>query len=78
MPEYRAYAVDDDGRFVGFEPLICVDDAAAIIRSRRLLGGTKIEVWSGPRLVSSAAKQPAEALTHEIQEGSMVPKSATT
>ena len=34
MPEYRAYSVGDDGRFTGFEPLVCADDAEAIKKAR--------------------------------------------
>jgi hypothetical protein len=30
MPEYRAYPVGIDGHFIGFEPLVCADDAGAI------------------------------------------------
>ena len=28
--EYRAYTVGSDGRFIGFEPLVCADDPEAI------------------------------------------------
>jgi len=51
MPEYRANFVGDDEHFVGFEPMICRDDAEAITRARRLLDTHDIEVWSGERLV---------------------------
>jgi len=51
MPEYRAYSVDSDGHFIGFEPLICADDAEAITQARHMLDGKDIELWSGPRLV---------------------------
>jgi hypothetical protein len=43
--------VGDDEHFVGFEPMICRDDAEAITRARRLLDTHDIEVWSGERLV---------------------------
>jgi hypothetical protein len=33
--EYRAYSVDHDGHFVGFEALICTDDAEAIEKAKR-------------------------------------------
>jgi len=39
MAEYRAYTVGRDGHFLGFEPLICSDDAEAIEKAKRLLGG---------------------------------------
>ena len=34
MAEYRAYTVGDDGRFSGFEPFVCGDDAEAIELAR--------------------------------------------
>ena len=51
MPDYRAYLVDTDGHFQGFEPLVCLDDNEAIDEAKRLLDGHDIELWSGPRLV---------------------------
>ena len=51
MPEYRAYAVGEDGHFIGFEPVVCADDAEAIIKAERLLNGHHIELWKGERLV---------------------------
>ena len=51
MVEYRAYSVDRDGHFVGFEALICNDDAEAIEKAKRLVHGYAIELWSGDRLV---------------------------
>jgi hypothetical protein len=52
MAEYRAFTVGVDGHFVGFEPIVCNDDAAAIERARRLLKGHDIEIWSGGRLIA--------------------------
>jgi hypothetical protein len=51
VPEYRAYIVGVDGRFIGFEPLICRDDGEAVAKAKRLLAGHDVEVWSGERLV---------------------------
>ena len=51
MAEYRAYVVGEDDHFVGFEPMICRDDAEAITKARRLVDGHDIELWSGDRLV---------------------------
>jgi hypothetical protein len=48
MPEYRAYTVGDDGRFTG-----CVDDVEAFKKTRVLAQRHGVELWSGPRLVSS-------------------------
>jgi hypothetical protein len=51
MTKYRVYEVGADGRFIGFEPMICADDEEAIETARRLFKDSHIEVWSGPRLV---------------------------
>jgi len=51
MPEYRAYLVGPDGHFVGFEPLVCADDAKAIEKAEQLVDGDDVELWNGGRLV---------------------------
>ena len=51
MTEYRLFKVGADGHFIGFEPLVCDDDAQAVERAKRLLDGCDIEIWSGDRLV---------------------------
>jgi hypothetical protein len=77
MPDYRAYAVGDDGRFNGYEPLVCANDEEAITKAKILARRHGIELRSGPRLIGSIPKQRARAVTHEIHEGCMVPKPAT-
>jgi hypothetical protein len=52
MGEYRAFTVDIDGHFIGFEPLKCANDAEAIEKAKRLVDGHAIELWSGERLVT--------------------------
>ena len=51
MEEYRAYFVGRDGHFIGFEPIVCADDAAAIESAKRLVNRHGIELWNGARLV---------------------------
>ena len=51
MVEYRAYTVDRDGHFLGFEPLVCANYAEAIEQAKRLVDDHAIELWSGERLV---------------------------
>ena len=76
MPEYRAYTVGDDGRVNGFEPFVCANDEEAIKKAGMLSQRDGVELWSGPRLVSSIPKRSARAVTHEVIEGRMVPKPA--
>jgi hypothetical protein len=52
VTEYRAYFVGRDGHFIGFEALVCADDAEAIEKAGRLVGRYAIELWSGERLVT--------------------------
>jgi hypothetical protein len=76
MPEYRAFIVGVDGHFIGFEPLVCADDEAAIERVKRLSTHDAIELWSGLRLVHSSPRPERKAISHEIHQGRMVPKPA--
>jgi hypothetical protein len=59
MVDYRVYRVGADGHFVGYEPLICRDDAEAIEKAKRLVDGHDVELWSGPRLVIRISCKPA-------------------
>jgi hypothetical protein len=61
MPEYRAYQVGLDGHFIGYEPLVCANDAEATEQVQHLVDGHDVELWSGPRLVVKLqAKTPQE------------------
>jgi hypothetical protein len=51
MADHRAYTVGLDGRFLGFEFLVCADDAEAIKKAKLLVGDRPIEVWNGARFV---------------------------
>jgi hypothetical protein len=44
MTEYRAYTVGTDGRFNGYEPLICVNDSETIENTKRLSGQYPVEL----------------------------------
>lgn len=52
MARYRAYAVQFDGNFDGYESLSCDDDAEAIGEAQRLANNSAIELWSGERFVA--------------------------
>jgi hypothetical protein len=51
MPEYRAYRVGVDGHFIGFDPLICDNDAEATEKAKRLVHHHDVELWTGARMV---------------------------
>lgn len=51
MANYRAYALGQDGHFVGVQALVCADDAEAIATARRLFQGQVVELWCGDRLI---------------------------
>jgi hypothetical protein len=51
MPEYRAYTVGDDDRFIDSTPMVCVDDVDAINLAKRFANGRTIEIWRSDRLV---------------------------
>ena len=75
MADYRAYIVGDDGHFIGFEPMICRDDAEAVAKAQGLVAGHDVEIWSGERFVKclNSPDRP-DAVSHEIIDGRMVPK----
>jgi hypothetical protein len=56
VTEYRVYFVGIDGRFVGYEPMICANDSEATAAAARLVDGHDIEVWGGPRLVAHLSR----------------------
>jgi hypothetical protein len=58
MPEYRAYQIGADGHFIGFEPLVCADDAEASEKAKRLVDGHDVELWSGERKVATFEHKP--------------------
>jgi hypothetical protein len=58
MPDYRAYIVGEDGHFVGYEPLVCPNDAEAIEKAKRLVNGRDVELWSGGRFVIKLECKP--------------------
>ena len=58
MAGYRAYSVGIDGHFVGFEALVCADDAEAIEKAKRFVDGHDIELWSGDRFLIRLSRTP--------------------
>jgi hypothetical protein len=60
VAEYRAFTIGADGHFVGFEPIVCDDDASAIERATRLLNDHDIEIWSRGRMVVRLHHKPPQ------------------
>jgi hypothetical protein len=58
VAEYRAYAIARDGHSIGFDSLVCDDDAEAIEKAKRLVESHDVELWSGPRLVILLSHKP--------------------
>ena len=58
MPDCRAYVVGEDGHFVGYEPLVCPNDAEAIEKAKRLVNGRDVELWNGARFVLKLECKP--------------------
>jgi len=70
MADYRAYTVGLDGRFIGFEPLVCANDAEAIERAKLFVGDRSID-FSGTGhaslFVSSPNKTPIANGTEQFR-----------
>lgn len=74
---FPASAAGEDGRFNGFEPLVCADDQEAIEMAKRLTARHPIELWSGARLLHAMPRPLQQAVYPQIDEGRTLPKSAT-
>jgi hypothetical protein len=76
MTEYRLYTVESDGHFIGSRTFTADSDDDAVV----WIEDHSVELWSGPRLVrrlDPAEKRDAEAVTHTIEAGRMLPKNKT-
>jgi hypothetical protein len=58
---YRAYTVGSDGRFISYEPMVCMNDAEATERAKRLVDDHDIELWSGVRVVIRLSHKSEQA-----------------
>jgi hypothetical protein len=58
VAEYRAYTVARDGHSIGFDSLVCADDAEAIEKAKRLADGHDVELWNGLRFVIRLSRKP--------------------
>lgn len=45
MPDYRAYIVGPDGRFIAAEVIVAKDDAEALSIAKRFVDGHDVELW---------------------------------
>jgi hypothetical protein len=58
MTHYRAYAVQFDGSFDGYQLLHCAGDEDAILKARQLADCSAIELWSGERFITRLEHKP--------------------
>jgi hypothetical protein len=56
--EYRANFVRRDGNIAGTTSMVCSDDAEAVERATRLVGGLGVEIVSGDRFVHRLESTP--------------------
>jgi hypothetical protein len=58
MPDYRAYIVGAEGRFVRAIELLCPDDDTAREYAKNLVDGHDVELWQGKRRVARFQHPP--------------------
>lgn len=58
MPEYRAYIVGIDGRFIRAIELLCPDDDSAREYAKNLVDGHDVELWQGERRIGQFQRKP--------------------
>jgi hypothetical protein len=58
MPEYRAYIVGSDGRFVRAVELLCPDDDSAKEYAQNLVDGHDVELWQGTHQIAKFQREP--------------------
>ena len=58
MPDYRAYIVGTEGRFVRAIELLCPDDDTAREYAKNLVHGHDVELWQGKRRVARFQHRP--------------------
>ena len=52
MPEYRAYVVGSDGRFINAFELECANDTEAMEQAKKLVDGYDVELWQRARKIT--------------------------
>jgi hypothetical protein len=58
VAEYRAYLIGSDGHFCDAVPLICEDDAEAIVKAKQLVNGRDVELWQLDRKIATLKTIP--------------------
>jgi hypothetical protein len=81
MREYRICTVGQDGRSISSRTFTAGNDDDAIVWAQQQIKDQSVELWSGPRLVQRfeppEKNRTAEAVSHRIEQGRMVPKRKT-
>jgi hypothetical protein len=62
MPNYRAYAIRDDGHLMPATDLECATDQEAITTVKGFLNGQPVELWLGTRLIGRFEKGYPDAI----------------
>jgi hypothetical protein len=63
MELYQAYIIGDDGRIIGFDKIECRNDDEALQKVSRLVDVKRVEIWTGPRLVTVLRNESREGNT---------------
>ena len=61
MSEYRLYVIGSERRIIGFFPLYCPDDAAAIETAKQHGDGRDLELWQRDRRVAKLTRKQDQA-----------------
>ena len=57
MADYRAYIVDQDGSFLTFSQLECIDDEDAKSQAKQLVDGHAVELWQRARMIATFPRE---------------------
>jgi hypothetical protein len=53
VPEFRAYIVDANGRYVGVHQIVALTRDDAVEAAIRLVDGHALELWTGDELIGT-------------------------
>jgi hypothetical protein len=53
MPEFRAYIVDINGRYVGVHEIVAPDRNEAVAEAIKLVDSHALELWTGDEIIGT-------------------------